>query len=103
MTAAPDQPTLDFPMGVQPLDEVIVSAKVLLQRPEVEYTIIWQGKHCRRSVQKCYLDSIWPLDRMIGRIFAMMHSVFGDEAWEPKKVRAVLDALQSAYGCEEPF
>lgn len=93
----------DLPMAPQVLDEMMVSGTLLLDRPEVEYRVYWRAPNATKLMERFYADSIWPMDRMCGRIIAMMHSVFGQEPWDRRRVRAVLDALQSAYGCEEPF
>jgi len=103
MKQDPLQEELDLVMDRQPIDEFILKGTLTLGAPIVEYVLIWQSTSGGRYHHKCYLDSVWPIDRMSARILSMIFSAHDGGSWIPSKVRAVLDAVQSAYGCEEPF
>lgn len=103
MKVDPHQEELDLQMQLQPLDEFVLKAQLLLGRPEVEYTLSWRSRDGVRRTQKCYCDAVWPMDKMSARILSLIFSVGDGGPWKLAQVRSVLDAVQSAYGCEEPF
>lgn len=103
MTSNTDQPELPLVMAPQPLDGFVLVARVALDRPEVEYRLSWTSPGRGELSARVWLDAIWPIDKMSGRILALISNAHNDGPWTWATVMGCLNALQSAYGCEEPF
>lgn len=103
MSQDPNQLELELEMAPQPLDGFVLVARVALDRPEVEYRLSWEAPNRGTLSSRIWLDAIWPIDRMSVRILNLIVGAHDGGQWEWQKVQACLNALQSAYGCEEPF
>ena len=103
MDIDPNQGVLDLSMAPQPLDGFVLVARVALDRPEVEYRLTWTVPGRGDVSARVWIDSVWPIDRMSARILNHITSAHNGGIWEWKKVMACLNAIQSAYGCEEAF
>ncbi len=103
MHVDPNQMVLDLTMAPQPLDDLIIKGELQLNAPEVKYTLYWRLATGSQQQLSIRLDAIWPIDRMSARILNLVTSTHDGGPWERRKVVACLNAIQSAYGCEEPF
>lgn len=99
----PNQGFLPLEMAPDPFGTFWIVCRAAKDRPEVSYSISWSLEGEREEQVRVWLDRIWPMDRMVVRIISMIQAAHPDGIWERKRVLAILNQLQAAYGLEEPF
>lgn len=99
----PVQLELDLHMYLTSLDRLTVTAQVALDRPEVEYQVHYTPKGGRGQMDRVWLDSVWPIERMVPKIIATLADHLEGVLWTKSEVQRVLNSIHRSYGCEEPF